>query len=156
MNTRVALEFASWLRVNHPKLFRQAAERADIAVEVRNERAAGRGVGLQGLGVHPSDVSIAPTVEEKPTGWFDTFMKAAAGLGATYFSLDAQKKQLEINIQRAQMGLSPIDVAGNPVITTEVVLDAGTVDKITKSAGVQINKILLFGGLAAAAFFLLK
>lgn len=148
MNTRAALAFASWLRVNHPKLFRQAAEKADIAVEVRNERAAGR--GLRGLGL------TAPTETTEKTGWFDTFMKVAAGLGATYFSLDAQKRQLEINIQRAQMGLDPIDVAGNPVITTEVVLDAGTVDKITRSAGVQINKVLLFGGLAAAAFFLLK
>lgn len=148
MNVRAALEFASWLRINHPKLFRQAAEKADLAIEIRNERAAGRGLGQI---VGPP----APETTDK-TGWFETFMKIAGGLGATYFSLDAQKKQLEINIQRAQMGLSPIDVAGNPVITTEVVIDASTVDKITKSAGLQINKILLFGGLAAAAFFLLK
>ena len=123
MNTRAALAFASWLRINHPKLFFQAAERADIAVEVRNERAAGNGLGQ----------TIVPETTAK-TGWADTFMKIVGGLGATYLSLDAQKKQLEINIQRAQMGLSPIDVAGNPVLTTEVVLDAGTVDKITQSA----------------------
>lgn len=142
-----ALQFASWLRINHPKLFRQAAERADIAAEMRNGNFTRRGLGLVETEV----------VAEKSTGWFDTFLKVAGGLGATYLSLEAQKKQLQINIQRAQMGLDPIDVAGNPVITTEVVLDQNTVSKITQSAGLQVNKVLIFAGLAAvAAFFLLR
>lgn len=146
MNTRAALQFASWLRVEHPKLFRQAADRADISLELRNEKAINRGLG---------QIELEPAVTEK-TGWLETFMKTAAGLGTTYLTLKNQRDQMKINIERAQVGLNPIDVAGQPIITTEVVLDPSTVDKITQSAGLQVNKVLLWGGVAAAAFFLLR
>lgn len=146
--TRSALEFADWLRINHPKLFRQASIRADIAMELRSQQNQ-----ANGLGVHPADVDLSVS---QSGSWVDTFMQVAGGLGATYLSLDAQKRQLKINIERAQIGLPPIDVAGSPVLTTEVQLDAATVSKITQSAGLQINKLLLFAGAGLAIFFFMR
>ena len=146
MNTRAALNFANWLKIEHPKLFRQAADRADISLALRNERAVNRGLG---------QIEVEPAPTEK-TGWLETFMNVAAGLGTTYLTLKNQRDQLKINIERAKIGLDPIDITAQPIITTQIQLDPDTVDKITASAGFQVNKVLLWAGVAAAAFFLLR
>lgn len=65
MDVRAAINFANWLSLEHPKLFRQAAERADLAMELRNARAGNRGLGI-------IDVEPAPT---EKTGWLDTFFE---------------------------------------------------------------------------------
>ena len=105
MNTRAAIQFASWLRIAHPRLYAQAAERADISLAIRNEN--------NNLGF--IDVQSGPT---EKSGWLNTFMKTAAGLGTTYLSLKNQRDQMKINIERAQMGLAPIDIGGTPIINS--------------------------------------
>ncbi len=157
MEIRAALNFANWLRIEHPKLFRQAANRADISLELRNERAMNNGLGQWETYIDPyaAPIDVQPAPTEK-TGWLETFMKAAAGLGTTYLTLKNQRDQLQINIERAKIGLDPIDITAQPIITTQIQLDPSTVDKITASAGFQVNKVLLWGGVAAAAFFLLR
>ena len=149
MNRQSAIAFASWLRVAHPRLYAQAAKRADVSLAVREENERYNNNNNLGL------IDIQPAATQK-TGWLDTFMKTAAGLGTTYLSLKNQRDQMQINIERAQMGLQPIDIGGTPIITTEVKLPPETVDKITASAGLQINKILLFGGAAVALFFFMR
>ena len=153
MSVRTNLGFAAWVRANHPQIYKQAVRIADQAVARKAEAmemANNRRAGLEGLGLTVAEETTAKT------GWFNTFLQAAAGLGTTYLSLKNQRDQLAMNIERAKLGQEPLDFAGQPIITTQVQLPAGTVDKITASAGMQVNKILLFGGLAAAAFFLLR
>ena len=94
--------------------------------------------------------------EEKKESWWSSFSKNVASLGTTVLSLRNQKKQLDINLKRAQVGQPPIDVAGAPVLTTQVQLPPETVNKITASAGMQMNKILIFGALALGAFMLMR
>jgi len=141
MSAKSAVEFANWLKKEHPALYRRAASAADSAA---SEKAAPLvGNSRAGLG-------------ETDSGWFSSFIGAAATLGGTYLNLKNQRDQLKINLQRAQVGQPPIDVAGTPILTTRVELPAGTVEKITQSAGMNINKILIFAALGIGAFFVLK
>lgn len=153
MSVRTNLGFAAWVRDNHPQLYKQAVKVADMAVARRTEAmetANQRRAGLSGLGLTEGEEATAKS------GWFDTFLKTTATLGTTYLSLKAQRDQMQLNIDRVKMGQEPVDFVGQPIITTEVQLPQGTVDKITASAGLQVDKVLLFGGLAAAAFLLLR
>lgn len=126
------IKFARWLKAQHPDVYAKAKAIADSQT-----------ANLGGLAADDS-------------GWFSKFLSAAGSLGTTYLALDAQKKQLAINLQRAQTGLPPIDLATAPVLTTNVQVPPDVVQKITDSAGMNINKILLFAGVGIAAFLLLK
>lgn len=137
MNAQSAIEFAKWLKVTHPKIYAQAVATADEATG---------GNGAPGLG---------QATEEK-SGWLDTFMKTVGSAGSTYLQLKNQRDQLKINLQRAQAGMEPIDVAGAPVITTQVQLPPETVSQITRSAGMNVNKILMFAGVGLVAYMLLR
>ena len=130
MSTKSALDFAAWLRANHPKIYHASVKAADREVAVK----------ANGLG----QATVGPPELEAKTGWWETFAQTAAGLGSTYLSLKNQRDQMRINIERAQNGLPPLDIASTPIITTEVQLPPQTIEKITASAGTQINKILLF------------
>lgn len=151
MSERSALQFAAWLKETHPQIYKRAAKAADIAVANHTEANAN---ALNGLGIVVGE-QVGPPAPEK-SGWFSTFLKSAAGLGTTYLTLKNQQDQMDLNIQRAQMGQPPLNIAQQPIFTTQVQLPPETVNKITASAGMQINKMLLFGGVALAAFLLLR
>lgn len=128
------IAFAEWLRRRHPRIYQRAVAYAD---------APTGGRGLAGLG------------EEEDEGWWSKLLKGAAALGSTYLALKNQRDQLELNIERARAGQPPVDVAGNPVLTTEVQVSPEVVEKITQSAGRNVNKVLLFGGLGLLGVLLL-
>lgn len=153
MNERAKIQFAAWLKQTYPTLYKRAATAADKALAARTEAMEkvtikkANGKTLSGLGQ-------AETEAKK--SWFGNFLDSAVSLGSAYLSLKNQQDQLQINAQRAAQGLPPIDIAGAPVLRTQVELPPETVDKITAGAGLQVNKILLFAGIGIAAYMLLK
>lgn len=128
------MQFAQWLKTSHPEIYRSAVATADTEAT------------LSGLGEE------APPSES----WWSKFLKGAAAAGATYLGLKAQRDQLKLNIARAQQGQPPIDVVGQPVLETKVSLAPDVTEKIVESAGRNVNKVLLFGGLGLLAFLLLR
>jgi len=131
------LQFADWLKTNHPELFLQA-----VAIAAKQTET------LQGLGAHGDAVTSGG-------GFWSKFTKAAAGLGTTYLALKNQRDAMRINLERAKAGQPPIDMATSaPVVRTQVDLSPELTNRLVSSAGEGINKMLLFGAAGVAAFFL--
>ena len=125
------IDFAKWLKSEHPAIFNRA-------VKVAAESQA----TLAGLG-------------ETESFW-SKFTKAAAGLGTTYLALKNQRDAMKINLQRAQAGQPPIDVATSaPVVRTQVDVSPELQRQLTNTAGEGINKTLLLVGAGVAAFLFL-
>jgi len=134
---RARLQFADWLKTNHPALFYKAVEIAENKTQA-----------LAGLGIHGGETTSSGSFWEK-------FSQAAAGLGMTYLTLKNQRDAMKINLDRAQAGLPPIDAGTSaPVLTTQVDLSPELTNRLTSIAGEGINKILLLGAAGIAAFFL--
>lgn len=131
------LQFADWLKTNHPALFRQAIQIAE------KETAPASGLG---------------TGDTKSGGSFwNKFAQAAAGLGTTYLALKNQSDAMKINLQRAQAGQPPIDVATSaPVVRTQVDLSPELTNRLVSTAGEGINKTLLMAGAGIAAFLFMR
>lgn len=136
MSAKTAIEFAAWLKREHPAVYKRAKAAADRKAEAKQ---------LSGLGE-----------DDAKQGWFSTFLENAAAVGSTYLNLKNQRDALKMNIERAQAGMPPVDLETTPTLKTQVELPPDVVDKISASAGLQVNKILLFGGLGLAAFMLLR
>ena len=128
------LQFADWLKTNHPDIFQRA-----LAIAEKNTAT------LEGLG------------EEAKLSFWQRFSEAAAGLGVTYLTLKNQRDAMKINLQRAQSGLPPIDVATSaPVIKTQVDLSPELTSRLVSTAGEGINKTLLLAAAGLAAFLIFK
>ncbi len=137
MSAQSRVQFADWLKTNHPALFKRAIRVA--------ENATNNGLG-----------QVAPVAEPTKSFW-EKFTEAAAGLGTTYLTLKNQRDAMKINLERAQQGLSPIDAGTSaPVITTQVALSPELTNRLVSTAGEGMNKMLLFGAAAVAAFFLFR
>lgn len=122
------IDFAKWLKSEHPAIFARALKVAANST-------------LSGLGA--------------TEGFWSKFTKAAAGLGTTYLALKNQRDAMKINLQRAQDGQPPIDVATSaPAIRTQVDLSPELTQQLVATAGTGINKTLLLAGAGIAAFFL--
>jgi hypothetical protein len=140
MSAQSRVQLADWLKTNHPALFQRAIRVA--------ENATNNGLGQMG----PS----APAPEPTKSFW-EKFTEAAAGLGTTYLTLKNQRDAMKINLDRAQQGLPPIDAGTSaPVITTQVALSPELTNRLVSTAGEGLNKMLLFGAAAVAAFFLFR
>lgn len=136
MSAKTAIEFAAWLKRNHPGIYQKAKAEADRKTGVKQ---------MAGLGE-----------DDAKQGWFSSFLEKAAAVGSTYLNLKNQRDALKLNIERAQAGMPPVDIETTPTLKTQVELPPDVVDKISASAGLQVNKLLLFGGLGLAAFMLLR
>ena len=129
--TRARLQFLTWLKKTSPGLYAEAVARA-------NQSRLG-------------EDSKAPT-----ESWWQKMVTGVAAVGTTYLSLKNQRDAMKINIQRAQAGQPPIDMADSaPVVRTQIELPPDIITKVTQSAGDNINKMLVFGGLGLAAVLLL-
>lgn len=128
MSAQSRIDFAKWLKSEHPEIFARATKIASDSQQA-----------LAGLG-------------ETESFW-SKFSKAAAGLGTTYLALKNQRDAMKINLQRAQAGQPPIDVATSaPVVRTQVELSPAMRQELTSTAGEGINKTLLLIGAGVAAF----
>lgn len=123
-------QFLTWVRKRFPELY-------FAAVDVADEN------GLSGLGAEGDS-------------WWQRASGALLGLGTTYLALKNQRDAMRLNLARAEQGLPPVDVSATaPVIRTEIDLPPDVINKLTTGAGTQVNKILLFGGVALLAVMLL-
>lgn len=125
------IQFANWLKENHPNIFNAAIKKA-------------------GAGELGAD-------EPATKSFWQKFTDAATGLGTTYLALRNQKEAMKINLARAQAGQPPIDVASSaPVVRTQVDLSPQLQSRLISTAGEGLNKTLLYGGLAFLGFLMFK
>jgi len=125
------VDFAKWLKSEHPALF-------DRAVRIASNNQ-------QGLGA----------VNSSPSFW-SKFSKAAMGLGTTFLALKNQRDAMKINLARAQQGQPPIDASTSaPIVRTQVDISPELRKQLTSTAGEGINKTLLLVGAGVAAFLLI-
>ena len=126
----------SEIKRNHPALFAAALRATKREKDMKK---------LAGLGE-----------TEKPSLW-DRLSENLVKMGSAYLSIKNQKDLMELNLERAQQGLPPLDAGSTaPVIKTQVELPPGMVSQIRDEASLSLNKILLFGAAAIAAVFLIK
>lgn len=131
------LQFADWLKTEHPALFQRAVAIAE----------------------NSTPDSLPPGLGAEGEGFWSKFSKAALGLGTTYLALKNQRDAMKVNLQRAQAGQPPIDVATSaPVIKTQVDLSPELTQRLVSTAGAGINKTLMMVGvgLVALLFFMRK
>lgn len=135
MSAKSRIDFAQWLKNNHPQIFQRA-----VAAAANSEAT------LSGLGAEPTE------------SFWSKFTKAAAGLGTTYLALKNQRDVMRINLERAQQGQPPIDAATSaPVVRTQVDMSPELTNRLVSTAGAGINKTLLLAGAAImAALFIFK
>lgn len=130
--TTARLQFATWLKRENPELFRRA-----MAMAERQTPALG---------------DTAPVAA--PSFW-SKFADSLTNLATAAFALKSQKAILQTNIQRAQQGLPPVSMEqGAPVVRTQIDVTPEVATRLQESAAEGTRKLLLYGGLAAAAYFL--
>jgi len=128
---RARLQFATWLKKTNPGLYQAAVERANASTFGAAEETEGE------------------------SSWWQKLVGGIAAAGTTYLTLKNQRDAMKINLERAQTGLPPIDAGTSaPVIKTQIDLPPDVVNKITQSAGTNINKMLMFGAAAIGAVML--
>jgi hypothetical protein len=133
MSAQSRLDFAQWLKNEHPAIFQRAI------------KIASQGETLGALGAETG-------------GFWSKFTTAAMGLGTTYLALKNQRDAMKINLERAQQGQPPIDIATTaPVVRTQIDMSPELTNKLVSTAGAGINKTLMLAGAALlAAFFFMR
>lgn len=140
MNARI--QFTQWVKDTHPDLFAAALHKAE---QWRQSVAASTGnpAALNGMGADDS----------APTSFWSKFADGLTSLGTAYLGYKGQQQVLETNIQRAQMGLPPIDPAtGAPTVRTAISLSP----ELQARLGGGVANIAIWGGAALLGIFLLK
>lgn len=138
MSAQSRVQFADWLKTNHPEIFARAIRVAENATNNNN-----------------NNLGQLPPAPEPTKSFWTKFTEAAAGIGTTYLTLKNQRDAMKINLERAQIGLPPIDAATSaPVIRTQVDLSPELTNRLVSTAGEGLNKMLLLGAAAVAAFFI--
>lgn len=136
-NPRGMRGFFAWLGTTQPAIARAVA------------RQLRRPASLSGLGITaPSEVTatekpVAPSVVDK----VKDILLGVSSAYLTYEQLQAQKKVMAMQLQRAQLGLPPADINLEQYGLTGPSVSVG-LSPTTKS-------LLIYGGAAAAAVYLL-
>ena len=133
---KAQMQFLTWLDNKHPELYDA------VMLKIMRQDDAKK---MAGLG------------EEETESMWSKITTGLMAVGTTYLSLKNQRDAMKLNLARAEQGLPPVDAGVTaPIIRTEIDLPPDVIDKLTSTAGLQINKILLFGGVALALFFIMK
>lgn len=132
-------QFLTWMQNKHPDLYAAAI----------NEASNGRLSGMGQMGP-PS-----PTVEPVPA--YTSIVDKIVALGSGYLTYTMQKKIINMNIERAKMGLPPIDIAAAgaaPVVQTEVNISPAMIASLKESLGGGMQQIGLLIAVGLGAFLL--
>ena len=174
---RAAMEFTAWLQQWSPEAYAAVMERVGEpppAGDLNQLGAAwdmfwpseyyptagyrGRwhssGEHLSGLGNGAGNGAI-PTTDTAGTGWADKVLDFAKEAVPAYFQFKTQRDIMDMNIERAKRGQPPIDpgvVAPQVKVIHDVPPQVQTeIRRFTAPAN-----LLLWGGVAVGAFFLLQ
>ena len=132
MSTKAKLQFLTWVKQTHPALFEQALQQTRSREDTQAQ-----------LGQTDSGGSFWDKLSENLTK-----------LGTAYLSFKNQKQVMDLNLQRAEQGLPPVDMGATaPVVRTEVSLPPDVVSQVTASAKTGLNTMLLVAAAAAAFLF---
>ena len=148
--------------MKHEKLGRTVTAQAQFLTWLQNTQPEVYGAVVSKIVADKDSGQLGQAEEVKVTVAPDqTFWeKVTTGLMAVGTSILAYKSQrdlLKLNLARAEAGLPPLDAgAVAPVIRTEISLPPEMISELTKGAGLQFNKVLLWGGAALAAFLIFK
>lgn len=129
------IQFADWMNRTYPDLWNAAIRTAETK----------SGPAPSGLG-------------EETTSFWQKVGTALTGLGTTYLTLKNQRDAMEINLQRAQQGLPPIDMATSaPVIRTQIDIDPALATKLASNLGSSVTRnMMIIGAVALAALFFMR
>ena len=145
--TVARLQFATWLKKSNPALFQRAYEQALNGYEDEQDD--------DNFGAVKKPGTVAPAASGG--SFWERFTTGLTSLVTTATALRAQRAVLSTNIQRAQQGLPPISMDyGAPVIRTQIDLTPEVANRLQVTAAEGTKKLLLYGGIAAVAFFLLR
>jgi hypothetical protein len=142
--TLARFQFATWLKNTNPELFAAALEHAE---KWRKQWASTSGDpgALSGLGA-----------DSEPASFWSKFSEGLTSLATGVLAYKTQKQILDANIQRADQGLPPIDMAaGAPVVRTQIDISPEIAARLQESGMEAVKKVLLYGGIALGAVFLL-
>lgn len=131
---RNRFKFINWVKTKHPDLY------SKIISRIGNQPQA-----LNGLG------------KDSGSSWFDSFSTVLNSLGTSVLQYKAQKKLMDMQMQRAQSGLPPLQAAEYaPVIRTQVETGPET-RKVIADTGSKIMLPVAIGvGVIALAFLMKK
>lgn len=144
-------QFLTWLKQTNPVVFREGLKVAERAkahfVAQTGNPAALSGVGLSSLG-------DGTTVAESKS-WWQSLAEGITQAGTAYLAYKGQKASIDMNLQRAQQGLPPIDYSryNAPTVRTQVDVSPEILARLREGG---TNTLLLVGGIAAAALILPK
>jgi hypothetical protein len=139
--TTARAQFLTWLKDFNPALFEEAVKRAE-AWKSSVAAKTGNPAALSGLG----------DGDTTPTTWWQKIVDTLPSLGTAYLAYKGQQNVLDTNIQRANMGLPPIDpTTGAPTVKTAVSLSPQLMARLQDT-----GSYLLIGGAVLAGVFLLS
>lgn len=131
--------FLQWVKANQPRVYRGIA----------NPIKAQPGLKGLGLAVPATDLAVQTPATPATKSWVDSIKDLAMAAAQTYLTreqLQAQRKVLDIQLQRAQAGQAPLDID---------LAQYGLTPTATVGLAPQTRNLLLWGGLALAAAFIL-
>jgi len=88
-------KFIRWLNQNHPKLLKDALDKAN---------ATRADVGLSGMNAASSGNST-----DSQSSWYDKILNALPSVVSGYTAIKQQQQLIELNKKRAQQGLPPLN-----------------------------------------------
>ena len=125
----------------------------------RSARATGRPATLEGLGqtkptYTKTGTYTAPTVETQ--SFWERLQSGLTTLGTTYLTYKVQKDSMDLNMERAEQGLPPVDTSfAAPVVRTQIDISPEIAARLQETGGEAMRKMMMFGGLALGAVVLM-
>lgn len=143
-------QFLTWLKRTSPGTFRHALKVAENA-KAHFVAQSGNPAALAGLGWTMS--ADGGTAVAEPKNWWQSLAEGITQAGTAYLAYKGQKAAIDLNLQRAQQGLPPIDVSRYtaPTVRTQVDVSPEILARLREGG---TNTLLLVGGIAAAALLL--
>lgn len=144
-------QFLTWLKQDHPMIFRQALEKAETDKAYFVEQT-GNPAALSGLGWTLDDATGVAVAE--PKSWWQSLAEGITSATTAYLGYKGQKASIEMNMERARQGLPPIDLSryNAPTLRTQVDVSPEILARL-RETGTDTLKMMAVVGLGVAGLF---
>lgn len=134
-------QFLTWLKDRHPAVFNHALKVAETS-KAHFADQTGNPAALAGLGW---TMSADGGAVAEPKTWWSSLAEGITQAGTAYLAYKGQKANIELNMQRAQQGLAPIDYSAYtaPTLRTQVDVSPEILARLKEGS---FNTVLLVGG----------